>query len=56
LFLLVIIIPIKGSRYYIKILYYKLSLKKSLKRNKPSSNSKSINIKRELFTIIKTIN
>ena len=35
------------------MLYYKL---KSLKYNKPSNNNKSINIKRELFTIARIIN
>jgi hypothetical protein len=38
------------------MLYYELNLKKSLKRNKPSSNNKSISARGELFTITKTIN
>ena len=38
------------------MLYYKLSLKKSLKRNKPSGNNKSISARGELFTIARTTN
>jgi hypothetical protein len=38
------------------MLYYKLSLKKSLKYNKLNNNNKSISTKGELFTIAKTTN
>jgi hypothetical protein len=38
------------------MLYYELSLKKSLKRNKLSGNSKSTNAKGELFTIARITN
>jgi hypothetical protein len=38
------------------MLYYKLSLKKSLKHNKLNSNNKSISAKGELFTIAKITN
>jgi hypothetical protein len=45
-----ITIPVKGSRYSIKISHYELSLRKSLKRSKPSSNTKGDAL---LFTIIR---
>jgi hypothetical protein len=38
------------------MLYYKLSLRKSLKCNKPNSNNKSTSTKGELFIIAKTTN
>ena len=51
--LLTITILIKGFRYSIRILYYKLSLKKSLKYNKPSNNIKGDAL---LFIITKITN
>jgi hypothetical protein len=51
-----ITIPVKGSRYSIRISHHKLSLKKSSKRSKPGGNSKSINARGELFTITRITN
>jgi hypothetical protein len=54
--LLAVTIPVKGSRYSIRMSHHKSSLKKSSKRSKPGGDSKSTSARGELFTITRTTN
>jgi hypothetical protein len=48
-----ITIPIKGFRYSVRIIHHESSLRKSLRRSKPSGNAKRDAL---LFTIARTTN
>jgi hypothetical protein len=49
-------VPVKGSRYSIRMLYHESSSKKSSKRSKPGGDSKPTGARGELFTIARTTN